>query len=69
MPSEETAEMPTREYSQEFSDIEELAEQHAPGILEVLDVYGRAMQPEANWQPMNAGGIFYATDTKPHQTR
>ena len=46
-------------------ELEMQAEYHAPGVLELLETYGRVDKAPTPWTPINASAVSYSTNTNP----
>lgn len=57
------------EYAELSAELERRAEEHAPGVLDVLNAYDRSMPQRLAWQPMNVGPITHATSTSQSSRR
>ena len=51
------------DYEDALAQMEQHAEERAPGVLDLLDTYGRTISRPPAWRPVNAGTITYATGT------
>jgi hypothetical protein len=57
--------MPEKDYAAETKDLERRADDQAPGVLELLDLYGRSNAPAEAWQPVNQGVVRQASTSLP----
>jgi len=48
-----------------ITDLEQQAEQQAPGVLEMLEVYGEAPVRPGSWRALNGGQGSLDTGTAP----
>lgn len=56
--------MAEQDYKAETEQLEQRAEEHAPGVLDLLDVYGRAGVPAPDsWQGVNQGVVRQSSGT------
>jgi hypothetical protein len=59
----------TEDYSAAFAKIERAAEEHAPGVLDLIETYQNTMPQTSAWQPVNASSISYATGVNGSEAR
>jgi len=45
--------------------LEKQAERQAPGVLDLLETYGRLVGSPTPWTPINATAVSYSTDANP----
>jgi len=57
------------DYAAEVSDLEKRVEEQAPGILRLLETYGRLEAPTEQWQRLDQGTIRFSTETTRHPRR
>lgn len=53
------------DYGEVIQRLEKQAEHHAPGVLELLETYGRTDATLTPWVPINTSAVSYSTSTNP----